>query len=298
VSRTPSSLGSCVLGVDVGGTSIKARLLGPSGDTLGEWRVATPRDDRSASATIDAVVGILDEARLVAPVAAIGVAVPGIVDDHAGLALRSVNIGWTDIPVRRLLRERTGLPVGFDQDVRAGALAESLSGAGRGISGGLAFVPVGTGLASAYVVDGHALVSGGWAGEIGQVVIQEGPHAGRRVEEVASAGGLARRVGASDAREVADRVRAADPRAVAAWNDAVELLADTLSWISAVAAPEMIVVGGGLAESGDLLFTPLRRAVDARLAHVRRPALSPAHHGDAAAVVGAGLLARRALEIS
>ncbi|MCU1528033.1 MAG: hypothetical protein JWP75_1796 [Frondihabitans sp.] len=287
--------GSSVLGVDVGGTTIKARLFTPQDEILGEWRVATPRADATAQATIATVIDILDAARNVSRVDAVGLAIPGVVDDEAGLAVQSVNLGWSDVPIRALLSERAGMPTGFGQDVRAGALAESLSGAGRGARGGLAFVPVGTGLASAFVVDGVALVSGGWAGEIGQVVIQHGSHAGLRVEEVASAGGLARRLGAANALEVADRVRAQDPGAVIAWDETVEVLADTLSWIAAVAAPEIIVVGGGLAESGPLLFDPLRRALDARLAHSRRPALSPAHHGDAAAIVGAGLLARRAL---
>lgn len=292
-----------VLGVDVGGTTIKARLFAPSGPdaigdglddvVLGEWRVPTPRGDSTAHATVAAVRGILSEASAVRAVAAVGLAIPGVVDDVAGVAVDSVNLGWHGVPVRDLLTEATGLPVGFGQDVRVGALAESSTGAARFVRD-MAFVPVGTGLASAFVADGVPLVSGGWAGEIGQVVLTRGDLRGLRVEQVASAGGAARRLGAGNAREVADRVRAGDPAAVAVWNDTVEVLADTLSWIAAVAAPEMIVVGGGLAEAGELLFAPLRRAFDERLAFSRRPALTRARHGDAAAIVGAGRLARLA----
>lgn len=284
-----------VVGVDVGGTTIKARLFDGSAEVVGEWRVATPSGDLDASGTIRAVSEIVDAARRLRPVAAVGLAVPGVVDDEAGVAVASVNLGWRDLPLRDLLSSQIGLPVGFGQDVRAGALAESTTGAARDVPGGMAFVAIGTGLASAFVQGGTALVSGGWAGEIGQVVLRHGALAGLRVEDVASAGGLARRLGAANAREAAERVRAADPRAVAFWNDAVEVLADTLSWIAAVAAPEMIVVGGGLAEAGDLLFDPLRRALEERLAFSRRPTLARAAHGDAAAIVGAGVLARSAL---
>lgn len=301
---SPGAASTAVLGVDVGGTTIKARLFASDDRVAGEWRVDTPRDDASAVQTVAAIQGILAEAVAVVgahgraeAVGAIGLVIPGVVDDVAGLSVASVNLGWHAVPVRDLVATATGLPVGFGQDVRAGALAESTTGAARAVRD-MAFVPVGTGLASAFVSDGVPLVSGGWAGEIGQVVIQRGAASalrGLRVEEVASAGGVARRLGAGNAREVADRVRAHDPAAIAVWNDAVDILADTLSWIAAVAAPEMIVVGGGLAESGDLLFAPLRQALDERLAFSRRPALARALHGDAAAIVGAGLLARRAL---
>lgn len=289
-----------VLGVDVGGTTIKSRLFGASATTttapLGEWRVPTPRGDTTGAATVDAIAGLLASAHEVASVSAVGLAVPGIVDDVAGLSVLSVNLGWSNLPVRDLLARRIGLPVGFGQDVRAGAVAESTTGAARSVAGGMAFVPVGTGLASAFVVDGVPLVSGGWAGEIGQVVIRHGALRGLRVEEVASAGGAARRLGVANALEVAHRVRDQDPDALSIWNDTVEVLADTLSWIAAVAAPEMIVVGGGLAESGALLFDPLQVALDERLAFSRRPVLARAEHGDAAAIVGAAVLARRALD--
>jgi len=73
------------------------------------------------------------------------------------------------------------------------------------------------------------------------------------------------------------------------------VLADSLVWLTAVVAPTVIVVGGGLAEAGSLLFAPLDAAVDARIGAMRRPRLVPARHGEAAAVIGATYLARTAL---
>lgn len=286
-----------LLGVDVGGTTVKARLVeaGPGGRALWERRVPTPRGDADGRRTVAAVVELVDAAREQGRLDAVGLVVPGIVDDEAGTSVASVNLGWRDVPLRAMLADASSLPVGFGQDVRAGALAEAATGAGAGSTGGLAFVPVGTGLASAFVQHGDALVSGGWAGEIGQVVLTSGPLAGLRVEDVASAGGLARRLGAENALAVVERVRAGDPEAVAAWRDLVAVLADCLTWITAVAAPATLVVGGGLAGAGALLFDPLGLALDERLAHSHRPALVPAVHGDGAAMVGAALLAERAL---
>jgi glucokinase len=287
--------GATVLGIDVGGTTVKARLVSGGHSVLGEWREPTPTGDATAGDTIALVADLVARASNIAPVDAVGLVVPGIVDELAGIAVHSVNVGWRDVALRSLVEGAIGLPLAFAQDVRAGALAEATSGAAAGVAGPVVFVPVGTGLAAAILIDGAPLVSGGWAGEIGQVVIQHGPHAGARVEEIASAGGIARRLGLPDARAAAVLVRGGDPAASAVWLEAVDVLADSLAWITAVVAPTTIVVGGGLAESGDLLFDPLARALDARLGIVRRPDVVRAVHGEAAAVIGALHLARAVL---
>jgi glucokinase len=155
----------------------------------------------------------------------------------------------------------------------------------------IAFVPIGTGIAAALLVDGRPLVSGGWAGEIGQTVIRSGVHAGRRVEEIASASGTARRAGAADARTVAARVEDGDVEARQVWHDSVEVLADALAHLTATAAPETIVLGGGLALAGRTLIAPLEGALEARLGLLRRPTLRTAELGDRAAALGAAILA-------
>ena len=291
----PGSPTGAVLGIDVGGTSIKARLVYPDDTVVGEWREATPAADADAARTVALIAELVERARSLARVEAVGLAIPGIVDETTGTSVHAVNLGWHGLPVRDLAAAAIGLPLGFGQDVRVGALAESTSGAAAGVPGTVAFVPVGTGLAAAIVVDGVPLVAGGWAGETGQVVIAHGPHCGSRVEEIASAGAIARRLGVDNARSAAERVRAGDPAASVVWQEAVDVLADSLVWMAAVAAPSVIVVGGGLAEAGALLFDPLNAAVDARIGAMRRPAIVPARHGEAAAVIGATYLARRVL---
>lgn len=289
-----------VLGVDVGGTGIKAVLAAPDGRTIATYRVPTPRNDPDARELADVVASLVAQADTAATGAGstlrgLGLVVPGVVDDRAGRVRLAVNLGWTDLPVRDRVTAAlpTPLPVAFGQDVRAGALAETAA-LGEP-SGTTVFLPVGTGLASALVVDGDVVASEGWAGEVGQVRIAHGPHVGCRVEEIASAGAVARRAGAPSARAVADRVRAGDRTASAVWQDCVDVLADVVAWTTAVSGCDTVVVGGGLAESGDLLLTPLRQAVGERLVGLRVPDLRRAQHGDAAGALGAVLMARRAL---
>lgn len=279
-----------MIGVDVGGTTVKGVVVDGDGRVVRELRRPTPAPDPTGAAVADTVaelVGVLDEGAGLP----VGCVVPGIVDETRGIAVLSANIGWSDIAVAHMLRDRLGRAVAFGHDVRAGALAEARWGAARGTTGVVAFVPIGTGIAAALLVDGHPLVSGGWAGEIGQTLIRTGAHAGLRVEEVASAAGTARRAGVQDARTVAARVDAGDPEAQRVWRDTVEVLGDALANMTAAVAPETIVLGGGLALAGRTLTAPLESALDARLGLLRRPVLRTAELGDRAAALGAAILA-------
>jgi glucokinase len=239
------------------------------------------------------------------PVTGLGVAVPGIVDGDLGVVRFAANLGWREMPLRDRLTERTRLPMRIGHDVRTGGLAEFTVGAAVGVRNAM-FMPVGTGIAAAFLVDGNELTAGGFAGEIGHAVVD--PHGtvcgcGARgcLETLASASAIARRYAeksgqpARGAHEVAERMRAGDPVAEQVWEDAVGALATALAMAVVLLAPEVIVIGGGLAESGELLFEPLRAELAGRLTFHRRPELVAAALGDNAGCVGAGLLAWRAM---
>lgn len=280
---------AAVLGIDVGGTAVKAVRIGADGTT---WlpSVATPRQDPSAAATVAVIAELVAAAE---PIAAVGVAVPGVVDERAGVCALSVNLGWRDLPVRDLVAARVRRPVVLLHDVRAGARAERATGAGAGRDGGLLFAPLGTGLAVALLAADGEPVPSPWAGEVGQLRHLHGPFAGLRVEEVASAGGLARRFGVAHAREVLDAVEAGDPRAMRAWEETASALAEVLAWGFAFAAPATVVVGGGLAQAGDVLLDPVRASLAARLEGFPVPPVLPAAHGVQAAAIGAAVAAAR-----
>lgn len=278
-----------VLGIDVGGTAVKTWREDGSGGAADT--VPTPRDDWSGERTADLVADLV---RATGDVAAVGLAVPGIVDDTAGVCRRSVNLGWQDVPIGPLVAARIGRPVVVAQDVRAGAAGERLAGAGRGRDGSLLFAPVGTGLALAWVDEDGTPLGTPWTGEVGQLRHRSGPHAGLRVEEVASAGGLARRFGVAGAKDVLAARDAGDAHAAALWTETVEAIAEVLAWSIALTAPATVVVGGGLVRAGDALLEPLRASLAERLDRFPETPVLAAECGTASAAIGMARLAARA----
>ena len=98
---------------------------------------------------------------------------PGLVDDARGVAVFSANLGWHDLDVVSPLESALGIPMALGHDVRAGLLAEARWGAARGTDHAM-FVPLGTGIAGALMVDGRVLHADGSAGELGHVVVEPG----------------------------------------------------------------------------------------------------------------------------
>lgn len=177
----------CVIALDVGGTGMKGALLDQGMRPLDTTHRPTPRAD-GPPAVLDAMVDTLLALNRMAVgrglwVRHAGVVVPGIVDDELQRAVWSANIGWRDLPLAALLEERSGLPVTLGHDVRAGGAAECALGAARGARNVL-FVAIGTGIAAALVCDGEPIRAGGYAGELGHVVVESGE---RRVRAVAPA---------------------------------------------------------------------------------------------------------------
>lgn len=287
-----------VMAVDVGGTVMKAAAFDAGLRPLAELRRPTPR---SGVASIVAGVGeLVDEMSATAGgPAAVGVVVPGVVDERHGIAVFSANLGWRDVPLRQLLSDRVGLPVWFGHDVRAGGLAEVRVGAARDAEDALV-VPIGTGIAGAVVAAGRIVTGAGYAGEIGHVVVDpdgEPCGCGARgcLETIASAAAIARRYTArtgmsvGGAVDVVAHMAAGDEVARAVWDEAMSALTGVLATAVAVSAPEVVVLGGGLAESGELLVDAVRSGLHARLTLRPYPRVVTAQLGDRAGVIGAAI---------
>ncbi|CAL9496248.1 N-acetylmannosamine kinase [Streptomyces sp. enrichment culture] len=302
-----------VIALDVGGTGMKAALVGADGALLHQARRATGRE-RGPDAVVADILDFAAELRAHGterygePARAAGVAVPGIIDEAEGVAVYAANLGWRDVPLRALLAERLGgIPVALGHDVRAGGLAEGRIGAGRGADRFL-FVPLGTGIAGAIGIDGRVEAGAhGFAGEIGHIVVR--PRGapcpcGQRgcLERFASASAVSEAWAAAcgdpgaDAADCAAAVESGDARARAVWQEAVDALADGLVTALTLLDPRTLIIGGGLAEAGETLFTPLREAVRRRVTFQKLPSLVPAALGDTAGCLGAGLLAWDLLE--
>lgn len=298
-----------VVGVDVGGTGIKSALFGSGPGAELERRTPTPRSE-DPEAVVDAVLKVLLEAvaagqrRFGGRPSAVGLAVLGVVDESAGVAVRSVATGWREVPLRALAERELDVPVVLGHDVRSAALAEACQGAGRALSSML-MVSIGTGIGAAFVAGGSPLPgASGRAAEIGHLPVPGGSEAcgcgGRGcLETIASARRISeryeRRSGrAATAAEVAARVSQGDADARAVWHEAVEALAVALSAAVLLVDPAGIVIGGGLSLAGDVLLGPLRDALVRRATLGPPPPVIPALLGDRSALIGAGILAARA----
>ncbi|TDD68862.1 ROK family protein [Actinomadura darangshiensis] len=289
-----------LIGLDVGGTSMKAAI------TKDFEALATESwpTDRS-----DPVGGILDFAAhlcahadsLGVPARAIGIAVPGIVDERTGVAVHSANLGWRDVPMLHLVTERLGIPAAIGHDVRTGGLAEAVLGAGRD-AGDFVFMAIGTGIAAALILNGAPYPGVvGWSGEIGHVVVRpdgEDCACGNRgcLETYASAAAISRRYGESvPAEEVIARAARDDERAARVWSEALDTLADGLAATTLLLDPGLLVIGGGLAQAGEALLNPLESRLASRLKFRDPPRIRPTELDDQAAVKGAAILAQRLL---
>jgi glucokinase len=294
-----------VIALDVGGTGMKCALVSPAGEIVHTERHATGAErgpDAVVETILDVAAGLAQTAYASGGRAdAVGIVVPGVVDEERGIAVWSANVGFRDVPLRDLLVGRLGIPAALGHDVRAGGIAEARLGAGRGYRHVL-FLAIGTGIAGAHVVDGVAFAGAhGAAGEVGHIIVRPGgPVCGCKargcLEAIASAASIGRAYSAragstATAAEVAARAAGGDPLAVEVWADAVDALADGLHTAVTLFDPQVVVVGGGLAEAGAGLLDPLTVALAGKLTFQYRPELVRAALGDEAGCLGAGLLA-------
>ena len=288
-----------VLGVDAGGSSVRAGLFGTGPAPL----AATARRSVSGPPMLDVVADAATEllARdLPGRPAALGLVMPGVVDADAGVLRRSAELHVSDLDVAGPLAERLGLPVRIGHDVRVAAQAVRRSEAG--VEDPVVVVAA-TRIAAVSFVGGAA-VSGvfGQAGELGHVVVRPGGpecRCGNRgcLESVSGAGAIVRayreRTGAdaTGADHVVARLTA-DPVAAAVWAEAVSAMADALLTVCALLAPGAILLAGGLSEAGATLTGPVEALMRERTRVVEVPPVMVSDLGSRAGMVGAAQLAR------
>ncbi|MDO5699933.1 MAG: ROK family protein [Bowdeniella nasicola] len=288
-----------VAAIDVGGTTIKAGILDAGGMLTHARRYPTTAEPEGLARQVAAIARDLSEVveRDGSPLLpTIGLGVPGVVDETRGVGVYSANLGWREAPLRELTATAVNRPVAFGHDVRCGALAEMAWGAG---SPTMLYLAIGTGIGAAVVLDGVPWVNRGYAGEIGQSYAALD---GRDVvvERYASARGISRQYAqrsgraVSGAKEVFDAARAGDADAQATLEDAITLIARILSGALGVLGSMDIVLGGGLAEAGAQLTTPLTEVLEQRLRISPAPAITTASLGSWSQALGAGYLALRA----
>jgi glucokinase len=297
---TPAS----TIGVDFGGTYVRAGLVSRGGD-LRRFIKIPSRADEGPDGPVDAIEAAVRELLAIGdPIAGVGVGSPGVVHPNTGAQVGETPHlpFWTDFPLGERLRVRLGRDVVVDNDANLAALAEVRLGAALGSRVAL-MVTIGTGVGCGIVIDGKVM-RGSWggAGEIGHLPLGNGEQACRCgvencVEPEMSGSGVARTALALGLSPIeATSVFAAASRGAPAELEITERLTDRLGAAIATAinllTPEVVVVGGGLAQSGDLV-KDLRQSITryALASHRRGLRIVSAKLGERAGVVGAGLAA-------
>ncbi|MFJ5726403.1 ROK family protein [Streptomyces sp. NPDC093149] len=302
-----------VAALDIGGTKIAAALVDGGGGLLVRAQRPTPARE-GAETVMEAVTEVLAElsgSPLWGRVRAVGIGSAGPVDASAG-TVSPVNVpGWRDFPLVARVREAVGgLPVELVGDGVAMTAAEHWLGAARGYDNALCMV-VSTGVGGGLVLGGrlHPGPTGN-AGHIGHVSVDldgDPCPCGSRgcVERIASGPNIARRAleagwrpgpeGDTSAAAVAAAARAGDRIALASFERAAQALAAGIAATATLVEIDIAVIGGGVAGAGDILFTPLRRALSryATLSFVRQLTVAPAVMGTDAGLVGAAAAAIR-----
>jgi glucokinase len=301
----PADPGPAVLAIDVGGTDTKSAVMDRDGSLHGIARVPSAHDERRpGDVVVEQVVELARTYTAAYPdagISALGLVVPGLVDDAAGVGLFASNFGWDRYPFRDRVSEATGFPVAFGHDVSAAGDAEMRAGAGLGADDAVVLI-IGTGIAGAVFSGGRPVRAGGYAGEIGHAQVPGGLPcpcgASGCLETLGSAGAIARRYTSrtgrpvSGAREVLAAGQAGDEDAREIWSDAVKALAFSIRQLVAMIGTETVILGGGLAQAGPALLEPLRRRLQEDISFLRMPRLTTSLLGQDAGLIGAALRAR------
>lgn len=310
------------VGVDIGGTKVMAGVVDAAGTVLAvEQR---PTEGHDPAAVEDTIVDLVDAFAAQHAVAAVGIGAAGFVDSTRSVVMFAPHLNWRREPLRAKVAERLRLPVVVDNDANTAALAESRFGAGRGHRYVLC-ITLGTGIGGALVLDNRVYRgANGMAGEFGHVQVVPDGHrceCGNRGcwEQYASGNALVRearelvRAGSPMAQplaalvdgdaeallgpQITEAARAGDPLSQELLADVGRWLGTGLAGMTAAFDPHCIVVGGGLADAGDLLLAPARETFGRTLTgrgFRQPPVIATATLGPRAGFVGAADMARSA----
>lgn len=265
-------------GVDLGGTTVKMGFFRTDGELLDKWEIKTRKENQGEAILPDIAAAITaklaEKGANREDVVGIGIGIPAAVSKE-GIVKRTANIGWEHKNVKRELEELTGIKVVAGNDANVAALGEMWKGGGQGYEN-LVVVTLGTGVGGGVIIDGEMLVGAtGAGGEIGHISVnyEETDKCGCGktgcLEQYASATGVVRLAkkrlaGNTDAtilkmedvtaKDVFDAVKAGDKVAIEIAEEFGDYLGKGLASVSAVADPEIFVLGGGVSKAGEILF--------------------------------------------
>ncbi|WP_419759985.1 ROK family protein [Acidisoma sp.] len=290
------------IGIDLGGTELRAAVVSADGEVLAHVRTETAARDGPA-AVVSQMAELVGRIAAGHDVRGVGIGSPGPLDAEAGVVVHaSTLLGWNDVPLAALAEARLGLPVRIDNDANVAALAEWRFGAGRGLRH-MVYVTVSTGIGGGVILDGK-LMHGrrSMAGEFGHMTITEapvlctcgafgcwealasGPALGQRATELGTLGRVT-------ARDVARLAKAGDATALGLLAEEARYLGLGFANLLHLYAPEMIVVGGGVSDSLPAMQADIEAVIRRQAMPTHRDVpIVAAALGQRAGVIGAALL--------
>ena len=310
------------IGVDIGGTKVLGGVVDSSGKILATSRRDTPKEGgRQLTETIADVANELLQEH---SVASLGISAAGFISADRERILATPNIaGWSGINLKEELSELVKLPIFIENDANSAAWGEAIHGAGKG-SKQMMMITVGTGIGGGAVIDGKLHRGAfGIAAEFGHMrVLPEGHLCGCGArgcfEQYASGNALMRHARESisaspdlahnllqrgngtveglSGRHITEAAREGDPVALAAFNTTAQWLGAGIASLCVLFDPEIVVIGGGVIDAGEILLAPTRTAVDRYMPFNGKhpmPEIVAAKLGNEAGLVGAADLARR-----
>lgn len=300
------------IGIDFGGTSVKLGVCRGEDLLVTDEPIPTANFNGPAALIGEMAARVAKLREKYPDICAIGVGVPGLVDFDHGFVHELTNVpGWKHVPLKKILSEKTGLPVVVENDANAMVYAEFRHGAARGFKNVIGLT-VGTGIGGGLVLEGKMYRGSGFAaGEVGQMSIhfdgkhghygnlgalekytgnqQITEHAQQRYREA----GINKDIAECTPKKIAEAAEAGDDIARQIWGEVADWLGTAIASIAWLLNPDVFVIGGGVAQAGDLLFAPLKRKVQSMLSTVvwERLQIVPARFSNEAGIIGNAALA-------
>ena len=300
-----------VIGVDLGGTNLRAGLVDAKGAILFDTKVDTKVEEGS-QAIFGRMVTLIKTVQQQVPqggsVAGVGIGVPGPLDPFAGFVFAMPNIaGFENTPLRQMLSDATGLDIELGNDANAAAVGEWIFGAGKGLRD-LVYITVSTGIGGGVIADGHLVLGHrGSAGEVGHHIIDW--HTRMSWEDTAAGPGFARRAATAmrqhgdsalhrlatpdtvQGHHVAQAAAAADPLALRLMDEEGEAIGAGLVNMLHLYSPAKIVLGGGVVINNPQLVERAKVVIAERALTVYRDVpVEMTQLGDRIGLLGAAAL--------
>ncbi len=316
-----------IIGVDLGGTNTRLGLIDDRGNVSERRNILTgyykTKDRLLDALSLEIKMAIENSGLTKDKVLGLGIGIPGLIDHVKGIARKVTNIpGWEEVPLKEMMEKRLGIVTFIDNDVNAMALGEYMFGAGRNAEN-LICITLGTGVGGGIIINGN-LYRGSTlsAGEIGHLSIEEdGPRCicggfgclerfvgnrfivestVRKIKEgrVTKIDELVQRQLRKVTPEIINKaVQAGDRLAIEIWEEVGRHIGAALASVINLLDPDRIVIGGGVAQAGKVLFDVIKKTVRERAMPIpgENTKIVPAELGEDAGIIGASALVRAKL---